>query len=542
MGNKLQDVVHAKDFGAMPDDPADQAEALRRAIAFAVANCKSRVLLEPGNYYLHSFVIDEKAERKEWARRHLWLRDIDGLTLEGAVDRDGNPVSVLIGCHGGENEVYLPSILWAERCGGLQLRNLKFSREPAYSSAGIIVDKGDNYLEVEVFEGNPCIDGMACYCANRFDLQAGALVGESVTYGQGAGVNWRSVGGVEGRRLRLNSAAVASQVTVGEGLSWHFGANTEFQLQFKECRNLRLDNLHTVSANGFAMQTECCNGVKASRVRFQPEGKMLFTAPRDAWKIYKCEGDFEIERMVVEGVRMDGQNMHSTFLLVDKVIDHRRLRLWAKWSYAPLRAGAAITFYSGDERFPGIIRDWSADGLGDGGHYYLVELEDPLDLPQLKDAHAVPACWELDSYTIRQSEFRNIAGCGHIVKYSQVTIEDVTYRNLMNAGIWIGAEWSEFYEGGHPREITIRRCSFDNCGYTSRGGISGGIGIRTEGLNGIFNRDIVIEECEFQRVPVGVDVHQAEGVRLLRNRFHNKVDYHYMINENSTRRIVIEKE
>ncbi|RXZ82642.1 hypothetical protein EBB07_09060 [Paenibacillaceae bacterium] len=542
MKSGLQDVVLAKDFGAVPNDPADQAEALRKAVAYAAANGKSCVLLEPGNYFLHSFVVDKQAARKEWGQRHLWLQEIHGLTLEGAVDQDGNPASALIGCHKGENEVYLPAILWAERCNSLQLRNLKFSREPAYSSAGVIVDKGENYLVVEVFEGNPCIDGMACYCANRFDLKAGALVGESVTYGQGAGVNWRRVEGGEGRRLRLDSAAAAKQVALGEGLSWHFGANTEFQLQFKECRDLQLDNMHTVSSNGFAMQTECCDGVKASRVRFRPEGKLLFTAPRDAWKIYKCEGDFEIEQMVVEGVRMDGQNMHSTFLLVDEVIDRHRLRLWAKWSYAPLRAETGMTFYSGDERLQGKLRSWSADGQGNGGHYYLVELEEPLDLPQLKEAHAVPSCWELNSYTIRHSEFLNIAGCGHIVKYSQVTIEDVSYRNLMNAGIWIGAEWSEFYEGGHPQGITIRRCSFDNCGYTPRCGVTGGIGIRTEGLKGVYNRDIVIDDCAFQRVPVGVDVHQAEGVRLVHNHFHDNVEQPYRINPDTARRIVIERE
>ncbi|MDF2653294.1 MAG: hypothetical protein K0Q73_9099 [Paenibacillus sp.] len=535
-----QNCVFARDFGAVPDDPGDQAEALRRAIAFAAANGKSSVLLEPGTYYLHSFVIDEEAERQDWSRRHLWLRDIHGLMIEGAVDQDGSPASLLVGCHKGENEAYLPAILWAERCENLQLRNLKFSREPAYSSSGVVVDKGDDFLVVEVFESNPYIDGMACYCANRFDLQAGALVGESVTYGKGAGVNWRRIEGGEGRRLRLDSSEVASQVSIGEGLSWHFGANTEFQLQFKECHHLRLDNLHTVSSNGFAMHTECCNGVKASRVRFQPEGKLLFTAPRDAWKIYKCEGDFEIEHMYVEGVRMDGQNMHSTFLLVDKVIDRHNLRLWAKWSYAPLRTNSRLTFYNGNEPMQNKIRSWRPDGQGKGGHYYLIECEDSVNLSLNKNSHIVPSCWELNSYTIKHSVFRNIAGCGHIIKYSKVLIEDVVYQNLMNVGILIGAEWTEFYEGGHPKGVTVRRCSFDNCGYTPRCGVTGGIGIRSEGLEGIYNEDIVIDECTFHHASVGVDIHQAEGVRLVCNRFHN-VEQPYRIDPHTTREIVIEE-
>jgi hypothetical protein len=532
--------VLAKDFGAVPGGSADQAAAIRSAIEYAAANGKNRVLLESGNYNLRSFVLDEAAEHPGWSQRHLWLRHIQNLTIEGAVDDQGNPATMLTGCHAGENGKYLPAILWADQCSGLRLRNLKFSRNPAYSSAGVIVEKGEDYIAVDVFEGNPCWDGMACYCANRFDLKKTALLGESVTYGQGAGTLWRWVSGGDGRRVRLDSAEVAVQVNVGEGLSWHFGANTEFQLQFKECRDLQLDNLHTVSSNGFAMQTECCNGVNASRVRFQPEGNLLFTAPRDAWKIYKCEGRLRIEHMYVEGVRMDGQNMHSTFLLVDRVIDRQKLRLWAKWSYAPLRDGTSAAIYDGDSLQNNTIRSWSPDGSGNNGHYYLVEFEEPINTPVSSDTHIVPGCWEPESYTIRASSFQNVAGCGHIVKHSNVLIEDVAYQNLMNAGVLIGAEWTAFYEGGHPNKVAIRRCTFDNCGFTPRCGVTGGIGIRTEGLEGYYNKDIVIEACTFLNVPVGVDIHHAQDVRLVGNHFQDVVKP-YRIDPLTTRHIVIEE-
>lgn len=479
--------VLVRDFGAVPDDPADQAAALRAAIAYAAAHGKARVLLEAGRYSLHSFVVDDDEKHPGWRMRHLWLYGAQGLTLEGATDANGRPATVLAGCHAGENEQYLPAILWADRCAGLQLRNLAFTRDPAYSSAGIVVEKNEDYVVVDVFEGNPYKDGMACFCANRFDLQAKALLGESVTYGQGAeaGAVWRTVEGGEGRRLRLDSAMVAGQVKVGEGLSWHMGAHTEFQVQFKECRDLVLDNLHTSSSNGFAMQTECCRNVKASRIRFQPEGNLLFTAPRDAWKMYKCEGVFEIEHMYVEGVRMDGQ--------------------------------------------------------GGNGHYYWVEFAEPVNtIPFTPAAHMVAACWEPESYTIRSSSFRNIAGCGHIVKHRQVTIEDVDYRNLMNPGILIGAEWTGFFEGGHPGQVTVRRCTFDNCGYTPRCGAAGGIGIKTEGLEGFYNKDIAIEDCTFRRVPVGVDVHHAENVRLTGNMFPEGGE-RYRTDFRTTKRIVIEE-
>ncbi len=46
-------------------------------------------------------------------------------------------------------------------------------------------------------------------------------------------------------------------------------------------------------------------------MKFKPEE--YFTAPRDAFKLHKCSGKIRISHMYVEGVRMDGQNMHSNF-------------------------------------------------------------------------------------------------------------------------------------------------------------------------------------------------------------------------------------
>jgi hypothetical protein len=511
--------VYVRDFGAAVNDRADQAEAIRSAIRHAIANRCTKVIFDAGTYTLTSSVSNTAHADHGWSENHLFISGYDGLTLEGQVDEDGNPATVLEGRNDGKNQAYLPSILWISGCGSFTLKNMKFTRSMPYSSAGIVTEKGERHIIVDVFESNPLVDGMACYCANRFDLSAGALLGESVTYGEGAGASWRRIGGGSDRRMRLDSSAVAAQVSVGEGLSWHFGSLTDFQLQFEHCSHLTIENIHTVSANGFAMQTECCSGVTATRVVFKPEGNLLFTAPRDAWKIYKCSGDFAIREMVVEGVRMDGQNMHSTFLTLVRIVDERTVLLQAKWNYAPLKDRTDVEFWNGTDTARRTIRSWRHEGYMEGANVYSVTFEEKLPEPLSQETLAVPMCWSLSSYVMDGGMFKNVAGCGHVVRYDNVKIRNVRYVNLMNQGIFIGCEHTGFHEAGHPRNVEIGQCIFENCGGTPRMGASGAIGINAEGLEGLYMEGITIEDCLFRNLKLAVDISDAKLVTMRGNRF-----------------------
>ena len=66
----------------------------------------------------------------------------------------------------------------------------------------------------------------------------------------------------------------------------------------------------------------------------KPEGNQFFTGPRDGWKIYRCTGDVRIENCVTEGVRMDGQNVHSNFLIAEKIISDKEILAVCSYFYA----------------------------------------------------------------------------------------------------------------------------------------------------------------------------------------------------------------
>jgi len=298
--------------------------------------------------------------------------------LRGAVGEDGEPATVLVGYNDCINHSLLPAIIWCEDCDKLTVENIAFTREPEFASAGVVIAKTITSITVEVFHGNPCYDGMGTYCMNRFNPSTGALTGESVTYGGGAIRNWREVGD---RLLMLEDEKVATKVEVGEQLSWHQGAQTDFQTYFARCDNLAFNNLRVLNANGFCMMTENCENITAEKVVFKPDGNRLFTGPRDAWKIFKCGGKIEINEMYIQGVRMDGQNMHSNWLFFKEKINSKEAIFFCKYTFAPIIVGSTIEFYEEEKVEKLAVLKACHERKGDGGNYYRVQFVG--EIPQL---------------------------------------------------------------------------------------------------------------------------------------------------------------
>lgn len=514
-------IVYVKDF-----KQGDDAERIRSAVEYALTINAERIVFEPRRYLLKSavtvetegFAHDAGSSQENAKACHIAIRHAGELILQGAADERGEPITTLVGYNDGEAHGYLPAILWCEDCTKLALRDLAFTREPEYASAGVVIGRDETGIMVEVFEGNPCDDAMGAYCMNRFDPVTGSLIGESVTYGDGAGCLFEQTGA---RQLTLASPMVAAKVRVGEHLSWHQGARTDFQTYFARCDELRLDNVRTRNANGFAMLTENCRGITATRVVFRPDGNRLFTAPRDAWKIFKCNGNIDIREMTIEGVRMDGQNMHSNWLVAEEIRSAREAVFFGKYTFAPLTVGSDVELSLGEGVVKYRIAEWSHLAKGERGHYYRIVFETDLPAGTQAGILGAAACWEPDRYVCKDSSFANIAGAGHLVRCDHAYFLNCTYKNTMNPGILLGAELPVHAEGGHATDIVIKDCVFDNCGFFPRYGASGCIGIRSAGFRGKHNRDILIVNNVMRNSGVGVHIVDGDEVHLIGNTFDN---------------------
>ena len=107
------------------------------------------------------------------------------------------------------------------------------------------------------------------------------------------------------------------------------------------------------------------------------------------------------------------------------------------------------------------------------------------------------------------------------MRISHLLIENCRYKNMMNAGIMLGAEFPTHHEGGNCEDAVIRDCEFDNCGFAARYGTVGCIGVNSSGFSTAVNHNIRIENCEFKNSDVGVDLHCAYDVRIRNCRYEN---------------------
>ncbi len=531
---------------------------LRSEISFsqslhqALAQCRSqraRVLEFPaGEYDLTDWVQHQTAsiahddgcgsiDRKAC---HILLQNFDQLTLRGALDQAGKPATLLCGWNDQQNQSLLPSILWVEGCQNLTLENLAFTRKPITVHTGEVVSLHEGRgIETRLLQPEFAYDGMASYCMNRIEKD-GRLAYPSLTFGFGYDQQWKKI---NDSHYFLADANMAKTVQVGHFLSWHQSGKTDFLLFFEGCKELKLKNIRIYNSNSFALLTQRCHNIYADKVVIKPKYPNYFVASRDGWKVYRCSGDIRLYNCHIEGVRMDGQNVHSNYLTLHRPPQGNTLYCLGKYAPIPLESHSSISFYSlkGEELVTRLILDWEVcDTLWESGHsandptaaqvvggvknplpLYRITLDKPVSETLPLNSLGVAECWQPSTYLCQKSCFRNIAGAGQLLRVSHIAIEDCEYENIMNAGVLMGAELSTHGEADHVSSVRIQGCQFKNCGFKPRYGQygSGGIAIKSQGFQAPVNHSITITDNYFSDSATGIELQDARQVNLIGNKF-----------------------
>ena len=542
----MQHTVYVKEFVTLPC--ADATEGILKAIEKAKSEKADVLEFEAGTYPLISCTQvetdltahDAGAALLPTKDVHILLSDLENITVKGATDESGTPLTVLEAANTLELHSLLPSLLWMTDCKNITIENLKFKRNPEFCSAGKVTKIDGDTLFLEVFPGNPCYDNMGTHCMNRFTPD-GQLNGVSLSYGPGLKENFRLVGD---RLLSLKDADVSSRVEVGDILTFHQGAKTDFQCFFGASENVTLKNLHTVNSNGFAFLAFDIKNLNIDSVKFKPEGNLYFTAPRDAFKLHKCSGDIKVDNMYIEGVRMDGQNMHSNFMFPTEQPSEKEVVLFSRYAYLDLPANTLMELYTNGTEQTFEIESVACDKKAchyenNPGYFYRVTFKEALPKLDFTEALFLARAWEPDSYVCENSTFINIAGAGHLSRIDHMRIRNCTYTNLMNSGIWLGVEFPTHIEGGNATDIEISDCTFTNCGFSSRCGAMGCIGMNSFEFDKYHNRDIRIKNCAFKDSGIGLDIQNAQDVHIENCTFTN-VETKIQTNSSNCEKIYID--
>lgn len=526
----------------------DITYSIAEAIDYAVKNKIGTILFEPKEYLLkeyksietYSIAHDDGSGLIHTKDCHIILKNIENLTLKGQVNRNGEILTVLKGFNPQISQTRLPSIIWAENCTNLRIENIAFTRSPECAASGIVDSVEGSKVTVKTFDGTSCFDGMGAYCVNKIDVKAKSLNTESITYGFGINDRWRKVGS---NIFAIENGQIADRVNSLDGLSWHQSGLTDFQMFFGDCKNLKFVNVRVENTNSFAILTEFCKNIYANGLVIKPNSNQFFTGPRDGWKIYRCRGDILIDNCHIEGVRMDGQNIHSNFMILKERLASNCAVFACKYAPIKMENDTLFKLYNGVGTELIKIVEWSIVGnyqeksmqskvegaakaaVGSVNNYTLYKLVFEKSMPAYADKGTLgmPLCWEPETYKCRNTKFLNIAGAGHLLRSGNALIENCSYKNIMNAGILMGAELSTHCEGGHAINVKIKGCIFENCGFKARYGQYGRgcISIKSQGFDSAVNKNIAIEDNKFIDSERAIEICNASEVILKNNSYKN---------------------
>lgn len=515
--NGNEKCVNVADFGAVPNDDICDAAAIQKAFDYAKKNGVHTIVFEEGDYFLKERIHNQSKFEDSRFRAHILISDFPGLQIIGATDKDGRPLTRLVRHNPCTNQTNLGGHMQIDGCNGLLIKNLEFDNTPQYASAGKVTRINGDSLFVEVLEGLPMVDGMAAYCMNAWDLDSRELKHQpSLTFGTKKEIDsknayWQTNNTLS-REMFLKSPQIASECEVGDALSWHFGALTFFQLSINTCDDTVLENISMPNIAGFGIQTAGCKNVTARGIEFRSRNNQLAVGPRDAFKINMCDGIVDIDNMYIEGVRWDGQNVHGAFWVFHEKLSDYSFRASKKYYTIRPIEDDSVSFWTGGREDRNYLRNMKIEKQGDNRVTAVFEVSEPLpDLISDKTLIAFDR-WDCDDYILRNSTFRNIAGCASIIKNKKVTLINNDYENIMYPALVLGGEIQHHYEGTFPRNVEVRGCRFARSGWVSRLNTKGLVGIGNSGYDEKVIGEVLFENCLFEDSEIGIDV-----------RFTNKV-------------------
>ena len=513
-------IVRVSDFGAVPNDGKNDLKQIRKALRKAEKTGATKIVFDAGTYDIFHSDIEENDA--------LVLRHTPNVTMEGAVDADGEPATMLLRHYEMAPDLKAKNLLRIDECENFTLRNMKFDNSPRYMTSGEVVFNDGKHVVVRIFDGCSLVDGTRLYCANLWDMKTRNLKHTgSVTFGGSVSkkaaeyttrvTNW------DERKVLISSTDAASKIEVGDGISWHFGWNGT-QVDFWKCDNMRMENVHSYSAIGFHFQSSLCRNLSGYRVRIGREGDDLNCGSRDAWKMWLCMGEATMNAIHMDGVRWDGQNVHGKFLyFVDAEGPNTATFSYNGMSVERVEPGDKIGMWKDRENeslmtvksYEVLPIEWGKPRL------VRVSFEEPLPDFLCASTPCNPYSHTCH-YTLENSTFENIAGCASILRNDDSTIRGCTFVHIMYPAVFLGGDLNN--ESVTGKNLLVEGCEFEDCAWESRNGVKGAFAAAVLPFKDFpvpYIFDLRIVGNTFRDCPTAISVKGVKGIVLKDNKFEN---------------------
>ena len=524
-----QDVKIA-DFGGLPNDNKCDILAFESALSHCKKVGAKRLILNSGVYEFHI----ENPEKQV----AILIEDMPNFSIEG-VSKNNVPQTILLRKYEFKPNLSGTQILSVRHCENFKLQGVAFDNFPQYMSAGKVVSSDENGVLIKVFKTLPFFDNTPIYCANAWNSKTRNLkVGApSLTFGgpnveSNLSENTLQIVDKQKRLLKLPSREIATHLQKGDIISWNFGWRG-CQVLFDRCPNLRVENVETYSAIGFCMQASHCENIYANGVRFIRKGEQMHVGSRDAWKLYCCRGNVKIQNCYFEGVRWDAQNVHGVFAWALKKTSknkaifgtHKDWRWGVLPTIAPVGSKVGLWLNKNNEVLL-TVKSAKQTPRKKISKNKCIEIEFEEDLPSFIESVTLANFYgiNINSYELKNSTFRNIAGTASLIRNDNVKIRNCVFDHIMYPAICVGGAMHEC-EGVSCKNAIIEGNTFSNCAWQPRHNAIGAVSIalqyckQTPTQLSPMIKNICVRNNKFKACEVAIDAVSVRNLIISNNGF-----------------------
>lgn len=242
--------------------------------------------------------------------------------------------------------------------------------------------------------------------------------------------------------------------------------------QVKYCSDVTFDNLVVHHALGMGYLFERADNIKIlnSGVYLNEPTQRVVSSTADATHFANCKGDILIENCRFENMLDDGTNVHGTYVVVDKVLDKKTVRVELKHFEQLGFRFAGV----GDEMW--FIHSPHVDKASEGVVSAVNTVNDRFI--ELTFAKAVPASLKAGdlienktwnpTFTMRGCTIRDHRARNIVLKTPLKTvIEDNDFSSMMSSVLFRGESFF-WYESGIVEDVLIQNNRFEYCAYNGR--------------------------------------------------------------------------
>lgn len=467
---KDKNVIYLNDYLNTEQADADAMPAIRTALEQCVVNKTSKLVLPGGRLYIQR---DQAFEKYQFISNNNESLKRIAFDLAGMKDFtiEGNNTELMF------SGFISPFNL--EECKNVTINNLTIDYTRTFNSEGIIVNKGEGWLDIKFPEeymydtDNGTLrfkDKNHVYYPYSNLLEFDSKLREPAFQAKDFWL-WSPIPAEEIEKGTVRIKRNDLKGTIGNTMV--FGASARYNPAFTltKCEGVNIHNVNLYHCGGMGVIAQSSKDIELRKLNVTPTpgSNRMISITADATHFVNCSGYIRMIDCIFENQKDDASNIHGWYMAVESMKDDYTMLL--RWKNTGQYGVDFITPHStlefvDNETMSTYGRAVVKSVKRLNKEYFEVTMETPLP-KDIKKNHVIAADDRYPEVLIKGCRIQKNRARGLLLgSRGRMVIED-NYFHTPGAAILFEGDGNYWYEQSGVRNVIIRNNIFENCNYGS---------------------------------------------------------------------------